>query len=165
MQQNKYNYLGQNINDKRILLIDSQYGYVDESNIPHINWGNEDDICDIDGFDKTKCVDGNIYKITDYIIPKGTYICRYGFPGGLFTTLKGTPYELLGLPYIKDTIEYHEYKVTEDLKVDCIVTKGIVAPKFNSDGGAIQFFHRQTIAEECEDGILEEVFEWIQQCI
>ncbi len=54
-----------------------------------------------------------------------------------------------GLPYVKETIEYHEFKVTEDLSVECRVDKGMVAPKFLSDGGAIQFMHKQPLRLEC----------------
>ena len=88
---------------------------------------------------------------------------RYGLPTGRFTTLKGTAYEKLGLPYVKETIEYHEYMVSLDLMVDCFVTKGIVAPAFYSEGGAIQFMHRQSINLECQDGLLKEVKGWRQK--
>ncbi len=51
---------------------------------------------------------------------------------------------------VEDTIEYHEYKVSEDLLVECYVTKGKVAPKFLSQGGAIQFMHKHRICgREC----------------
>lgn len=160
----KYNYLGQELSNIRLALLNSEYGYVDEENIPHINWGSEDDICDKNGFDKTYRWSNNsdTYIIEDYIIPKGTILCRYGFPGGRFTTLKGSAYETLGLPYIKETIEYHEYKVSKDICVKCLVTKGKVAPKFSSQGGAIQFMHKQPITLECEDGYLQEDMSWLQ---
>ena len=162
-----YNYLGQDLTDTKILLIKPEYGFVDEENIPHINWGKEDARCDSAGFDKDfrPVDDAEVYVIKDYIIPKGTILCRYGFAGGFFTTPKGTSYESLGLPYIKETIEYHEYKVSEDVLVNCYVTKGKVAPKFMSLGGAIQFMHKQTIALECEDGYLQEDMSWLQRII
>ena len=97
------------------------------------------------------------------MLPKGILLCRYGIDSGRFTTTKGSPYDTLGLPYDPETIEYHEYKVTEDLLVDCYVTKGIVAPKFGSLGGAVQFMHRQSIFLECEDGYLREDFLWKQR--
>lgn len=167
MNKKIFNYLGEDITNKGILLAMPEYGYVDENNIPHINWGEETEKCDKDGFDKEFRPNPNsdVYIIENYLIPKGTMLCRYGFEGGIFTTLKGSTYENLGLPYVKETIEYHEYKVTEDLEVDCYVVKGVVAPKFLSNGGAIQFKHKQEIFLECEDGYLEEDLLWIQNCI
>lgn len=162
-----YNYLGQDLSDTLIKLASPEYGYIDENNIPHINWGEEDANCDKDGFDKKyRPIEGtDEYLIEEYIIPKGTIICRYGFEGGRFTTLKGIEYDDLGLPYDKETIEYHEYRVSKDVCVDCYVTKGRVAAKFSSPGGAIQFKHRQTIALECEDGYLQEDELWLQKVI
>ena len=167
MNEKVYNYLGDDISDLRILLLDDSYGYIDDNNIPHINWGNETEICDKDGFDKEyRPINGSAeYIIKDYIIPKGTMICRYGFLGGLFTTIKGAEYEYLGLPYVKESIEYHEFKVSEDLSVDCRVIKGKVAPKFNSEGGAVQFMHKQPVRLKCEDGYLQEDISWRQQII
>jgi hypothetical protein len=46
-----------------------------------------------------------------------------------------------------------------------MVTKGKVAAKFGSNGGAIQFKHKQMISNECEDGFLREVFVWKQKNI
>ena len=50
--------------------------------------------------------------------------------------------------------------MTEDLRVDCYVLRGMVAPKFDSSGGAIQFMHKQPIRLECEDGYLQEDMSW-----
>ena len=111
--RNKYNYLGKNITTEPVAITDNSFGWVYSNGIPHINWGEEDDICDKDGFDKRyrPYQNGKLYTIDDYVIPRGTIICRYGSPIGRFTTLKGVKYEDLALPYIKETIEYHEYKV------------------------------------------------------
>lgn len=154
----KYNYLKEKITQSDLRLADSKFGWIDPAGKLHIEWGSEDELCDQDGFDKRHRPDKDkeSYVIDDYVIPHGTIICRYGSPIGRFTTLRGTEYENLALPYVKETIEYHEYKVTEDLRVECCVIKGIVAPKFNSNGGAIQFKHKQNIALECEDGYLKE---------
>jgi hypothetical protein len=161
----KYNVLGEDITEHMLEVIDDEFGYIDEDNIPHINWRAEDDSCDKDGFDKTyrPISNSDEYLVRDYILPKGTIICRYGNPFGRFTTVRGTNYNKLGLPYKMNTIEYHEYQVTEDLSVDCVVDKGHVAPQFNSMGGAIQFKHRQLITLECEDGCLKEVYLWKHQ--
>lgn len=159
-----YNYLGEDISDMKIAVKNPSFGIVDEYGIPHINWGNENDNCDKDGFDKKArpSDETDMYIIENYIIPKGTIICRYGNSRGRFTTVKGEDYELLALPYIKETIEYHEYKVSEDLTVDCYVTKGYTAAKFDSKGGGIQFKHKQNIMLECEDGFLKEDILWKQ---
>ena len=82
------------------------------------------------------------------------------------TTLAGTKYEYLGLPYKKDTIEYHEYEVVADgITVHCIVTKGKAAKMFNSPGGAIQFLHKRSIDEEIKTGRLKEVYTWLEKKI
>lgn len=163
----KVNYLGNSLKNTKIRLLSSEYGYVDENNIPHIRWGSETKLCDSNGFDKRWMPYNNskVYVIDDYILPAGTIICRYGFPGGRFTSIKGALYETLGLPYVKETIEYHEYRVVNNLNVDCYVVKGIVAPKFMSNGGAIQFMHKQSITLECEDGYLKEDFLWLKKNI
>ena len=90
----KYNYYGENITNCKIKIIDDTYGYIDDNNIPHINWCKESDSVDTDGFDKTyRTGKGpDLYLIEDYILPKGMMICRYGFSGGRFTTVKGTDY-------------------------------------------------------------------------
>lgn len=162
-----YNCEGEDLTGIRIQLLSPEYGYVDDNNIPHVIWGIETERCDKNGFDKEyrPIKESTSYLIYDYILPKGTVICRYGNSAGRFTTIKGTNYNTLGLPYVKDTIEYHEFKVTQDLSVNCYVIKGIVAPKFKSDGGGIQFMHKQIIALECDDGYLEEDYSWIQQNI
>ena len=167
MVEKIYNYFGSEITDTRIELLSPDYGWVDENNIPHIEWGKETDTRDGDGFDKNyRPIQGReVFIIEDFILPRGTMICRYGFPTGMFIIPKGTEYRDLALPYVEKTIEYHEYKVTEALKLDCIVTMGRVAPMFASNGGAIQFLHRQTVILECEDGFLQEDYSWRQKDI
>lgn len=127
-----------------------------------INYSNGKTLIRID---TQSLVGSDVYVIKDFILPKGMMLCRYGTPNGYFTTEKGTEYETLALPYVKETIEYHEYKVSEDIRVDCYVMKGAVAPKFNSTGGAVQFLHRQSVNLECEDGFLQEDMKWKPTCI
>lgn len=162
MEEITFNYLGKSLDGIKIVLLDPSFGTVDDNNVPHINWGDETEKCDKNGFDKEHrpIPESELYVIKDFILPKGMIVCRYGYSGGSFTTIKGSCYEALGLPYVKETIEYHEYKVTEDVSVNCYVTKGIVAPKFFSEGGAIQFMHKQPIRLECEDGYLKEDYSW-----
>jgi hypothetical protein len=162
---NVYNYLGESIIKYQPQLLSPEFGYINDNGILVINWGNEDEVCDADGFLKDNSLFTEGYVITNYIIPKGERICRYGNSAGLFTTPQNSDYNNLALPYVKESIEYHEYIVSCDLKVDCYVSKGIVAPKFLSDGGAVQYKHRQSIMLECEDGYIKEDLTWIQKNI
>lgn len=163
-----YNCYGEKIVRKNLEYLDSSYGSFDENHIPIVKWGDETDDCDRLGFDKNfRPIDNSdAWLIEDYELEVGTILCRYGYPGGNFTTTKGTPYEDLSLPYKKDTVEYHEYKVVKKLHVKAlvpIVAKGRVAPKFQSKGGAIQFYHYHKISVECNEikGFLEEDRSWI----
>lgn len=134
-----------------------KYGYYDDHGNEVVFWKKEDDTVDTDGFDKTCCDANGKYK-ADIILPYGKLICRYGNVRGRLTTDIDSKYEDLALPYVKETVEYHAYKVVADgLHVQCTVTKGIVAPMFNSNGGAVQYKHYQSIAKELEYGKLEEV--------
>ena len=70
MEDRVYNCLGEDITDTRIQLLDDKYGYVDEFNIPHIDWGKETQKCDKNGFDKEyRPLEGSEdYTIRDFII-------------------------------------------------------------------------------------------------
>ncbi len=164
-----YNYRGEEVTGKRVLLVDKSFGDLDESgeiiyhryHYPKVKWPAEDAHRDSYGFDKHADYGGN--HVCRVILPMGTVLCRYGREEGSFTTNKGTPYELLGLPYIKETIEYHEYEViSSDVMVACEVTKGLVAPAFKSRGGVVQYKHDNPIKDELADGKLREVFLWKQ---
>lgn len=135
-----------------------EFGYYDENGVEHVNWKPENDDVDADGFDKHHTESNGSYK-RDVVLPYGTLICRYGNTRGRLTTDVGTDYETLGLPYVKESVEYHEYRVIADgLIVQCTVQQGKVAPMFDSKGGATQYKHYQSIAKELDDGKLEEVF-------
>ena len=125
----KYNYRGEILTGEPQLK-SSYFGFTDDKGRLMVKWKTEDEYCDKNGFDKSYRPDSSTtdYVIKDFIIPKGTVICRYGSPRGRFSTYKGTDYDTLSLPYIRETIDYHEYIVTTYLKVVCIVTKGITAP-------------------------------------
>ena len=89
-------------------------------------------------------------------------LCRYGAPYSDMTALKGTAYDELSLPYDINSIEYHEYEViTDGVFVRCIVKRGIVAPMFDSPGGAVQFQHERIIQAELETGRLREDMQWL----
>lgn len=143
-------------------LLYPTFGFIDKRGKIQVNWGLEDDLCDGNGFDKTfrPVVGSDAYVIHDYVLPQGMIISRYGYPSGKFTTVKGTPYSTLSLPYKEKTVEYHEYIVIGNITVKCIVTKGRVAAKFGSLGGAIQYMHERAIIDEIKIGNLKEVELW-----
>lgn len=143
-------------------LIRDEFGHVDENGNIVPNWLEESELVDSEGFDKTNIEENGDYKQV-VILPKGTKLCRYGVATGKTTALLGTPYEMLGLPYKKETLEYHEYEVIADgVSVVCKVTKGKVAAMFGSSGGAMQFVHPRRIVEEIETGRLKEVTVWLK---
>ena len=85
----------------------------------------------------------------DVILPRGTMLVRYGNEYGRFTAPLGTKYNEIALPYVEETVEYHEYRVAADsFKVRCEVRKGIVAPKFDSPGGGVQYYHLNGIIRQ-----------------
>lgn len=119
-----------------------------------IDWVTYAAFSDKEGFD-TRC---NTEKVK---LLKDTRIARYGSEFGKYSAPVGTPYEKLSLPYIHNTVPYHEYIVLDDIEVMCIVKKGIIAPNFHTMGGGIQYLHHQSIAQEIENEALKEVYEWI----
>lgn len=139
---------------------DNSFGYYDENGNEHVNWVEENEDVDSDGFCKHHTELNGFYKM-DVDLPYGTYICRYGNTRGRLTSDINSVYEELGLPYIKETVEFHVYRVVVDnLKVQCTVQKGKVAPMFNSPGGAVQYKHYQSIAKELAQKKIEEVFNY-----
>ena len=76
---------------------------------------------------------------------------------------KGEEYNLLSLPYIKDSMPYHEYVVIGECEVECYVDRGVTAPGFGSRGGAVQYRHYFSIHDSLLHGILKEDFEWLQK--
>ncbi len=157
----KYNYLGQLLTNKYPSFSDPSYGYVSSDGKVIVNWEKENEFVDSNGFDKNHQEDNGSY-IQEVILPIGTQICRFGNESGKMTAPKGTPYELVALPYVKETVEYHEYVViAEGLRVSCVVTKGKTYKMFDSPGGATQYKHTQAIRREVADGKVKEVFEWI----
>lgn len=121
-----------------------------------IAWPKESETIDSKGFDKTN-VESNSNYIIKVILPPDTIIIRYGKEDGHFTAPKGTEYEKLSLPYVKETVPYFEYRVKKKINVKCEVIKGKVAPAFDSEGGAIQYYHPITIGMSLQRGILERI--------
>ncbi len=116
---------------------------------------------DFYGFDTEVILDNGVYKKT-IVLPVGKKIIRYGIFKGRFTSDYGTPYELLSLPYKKESMEYHEYIVAGECKVECVVEYGYTAPGFSSLGGAIQYRHEKTIRESLAEKILKEDKAWLE---
>ena len=86
-------------------------------------------------------------------LSKGSIVVRYGSERGSFVTDLGTSYSKLSLPYDKDSIEYHEYRVNTE--ISCL--KGTVAPAFGEEGGGIQYMTNESISELVESGALVRV--------
>ena len=153
-----FNYYGEDITEKPKILLDPGFGTGEMKEIelpdgttmmePVINWSLREPFADRDGFDTRPGAD---YR-TEVILPKGTILCRFGFPRGKYATPEGTPYELLGLPYRIESIEYHVYAVTADIRVEM----GLVAPIFGSPGGAVQYYFPDTISYYLEAGCMIE---------
>ena len=149
-----FNVFGEDITGKEPKLASPSFGTVGEDGIemPDYKTHTNSEISDENGFDKR-------YKKEYEHITKGTILCRYGSEGGNYTTVRGTPYNKLGLPWDIRTREYHEYKVISDTLYSW---KGIVAPAFASEGGGIQFFHKETIADMIDNGDIKETMDWIK---
>lgn len=150
------NYKGEIISGKK-QLINPKYGTgkIDRHGQPIVDWSYLSIHADKDGFDTRNIESNGKYKI-NITLPYGSIIIRYGNEAGNFTAPQGTEYEKLALPYVKDTVEYNEYRViSANLPITCIVEKGKVAPGFDSAGGAIQYLHPITIRESVKKGLLE----------
>ena len=156
MRKRKYNYLGEDITEVKRKLSSPSFGEYNVNGEPLPYWTPENEDVDGDGFDKH--YNGTHGYWDEITLDKGKLLVRYGNERGYMTTDYGTPYELLGLPYVPETVEYHVYEVIADnVVVKCQVKKGIVSPMFNSEGGAIQYKHSQSIFAEIADGKLKEV--------
>lgn len=152
------NYFGQIVTEYPIFADDKYGKYIDGVAVP--NWVCNNNI-DKNGFDKNHVDPESLQYTAEVSLPYGTRLCRYGTEYGKFTTLHGTPYEMLGLPWKKETVPYFEYIVAADgISVKLFVTKGIVAPMFGSNGGAIQFMHQRNIMEEVDTRRLQRVESW-----
>ena len=114
------------------------------------------------------------YRITvsQQYLGKGAELVRYGSERGHFTTLSGTEFDQLGLPFIQDSVEFHRYKVLKDIPVKCFkviddkeqqrlldvkngkerpkvqyAVEGLAAPAFGTLGGAVQYYHDMCIMD------------------
>lgn len=159
---NIYNCNGKRIKPEDLRLISDEYGRILPNGKVEVKWASEDDNIDSNGYDKHNVESNGQYTIT-IELEKGTKLCRFGPPSGFTTSPVGTNYDLMALPFVKETREYHEYVVIADgLSVKLIVEKGISGAMFNSPGGAVQYTHMQSIAEEIYDKKLKEDMTWLQ---
>lgn len=150
------NYRGEIISGiKQLIKPEYGTGDIDKYGQPVVNWSYLSKYADEEGFDIRNIEKNGKYKIK-VKLPYGSILIRYGSELGRFTAPKGTEYEKLALPFVKETVEYNEYKVmSTKVMVVCIVQKGKVAPGFNSDGGAIQYYHPINIYNSVKKGLLE----------
>ncbi len=147
---NRKNDQGKKLGNAPVLLKKPEYGtgnYIGKL-YPEVKWEDyRQEFADSDGFDKRSREENGEY-IIKIKLPRGTELIRYGSEIGSYTAPKNTPYDNLGLPYLQETIEYHEYIVTADsISAFCIVKRGRVAPMFDSPGGGIQYKHEKSIRE------------------
>ncbi len=101
---------------------------------------------DSHGFDTVKGTE-------DVVLEEGTVFSRYGSNRGQYATDKGESYDSLGLPYVEDTVEYHEYIVLKPLPC----TSGFVAENFESAGGGKQYYFDKNIKYLLRNGYIKEV--------
>lgn len=111
-------------------------------------------VSDKKGFDIRKLFPkSGTYKVRR-ILPAGKVVCRYGSPiKGYYIAPDGTDYAKVGLPYKRETIEFHRYLLKEPLEV----WVGFVAPVFNSDGGAVQYVLDDSVQELLNMKAVEEL--------
>lgn len=156
-------------------------GETDKYQWPVVDWKKwRTKNADEHGFLKEIAQGDSLYITPNIELPVGTIIIRYGPPSGNFSAPEGSSYDQLGLPYSQKTVEFHKYKVMNDgveveIMIDNIsqiqvwgnntklltsVDKGIVAPMFESAGGAVQYHHTTfTISQLVKLGCLQEVIE------
>lgn len=161
MAEIRKNDAGILLGDARVELKSPEYGTGKYNGVfPDVRWNDyRKDCADEDGFDIRHVEENGTYCM-EVELPRGTQLIRYGSSRGRFTAPKGTPFETLGLPYVRETVEFHEYKVEADsINVICVVKRGVVAPMFDSKGGGVQYLHPSSMQELTgRKHVLSEVF-------
>ena len=169
--EKRRNYLGEDLGENRVELQDPAFGTGewDDAGNPVVKWEEyRSDDSDNDGFLKK--------NRETVILPEGTRIIRYGPITGSYSAPYGVDFDLLGLPYQKETCEYHEYIVQEQTEVvfdvdeyiikeqtEAVVDVGIVAPIFNSSGIVLQYKHPKTIGALKKSKIIKEDEQWLER--
>ena len=133
------NWLGEEVADPFVIR-DTSYLKRNEAGVLVVDWDGPN--ADEDGFD-TRHREPNGMPRMLVELPVGMELLRYGNPDGSYTAPKGTAYELLSLPYEKNSMEYNEYRVIADGVVAevCRAERGRVAPLFDQPGGGVQYYH------------------------
>lgn len=159
MKVRQYNCFGDDITDTLLELTEpSRLKGRDADGHPLFDWPSSPDADK--GFDKRIDM-GNGSYYERIVLPPGTMLCRYGSIKGNFTSDVGMPYESLSLPYVVETIPYHEFLVITGVEVCCRVWKGKVYPLFGEGtGGGIQYWHEHGILGDLHSGAIKEVFSW-----
>lgn len=124
-----------------------------------VDWKNYSQYSDECGFD-IRNTEKNGKHYIKMLLPYGTYLIRYGKELGRYLASENTEYNQLSLPYIKESVDYHKYKViVDDFKLYLLVDKGIAAPAFGCQGGGVQYhiIGHDNIATLLQNKILEEV--------
>lgn len=156
------NYKGQVINCIPILR-KPEYGTgeIDEYKRPKPDWSWIID-GDEQGFDINHLESNGYYRMK-IVLPQKTRLIRYGTEVGCYTAPKGTPYEQLSLPYIKESVFFHEYEVIAEsitvmaINKCCEVERGRIAPGFEFPGGGIQYLHPYTMVKSINLKLLKEI--------
>ena len=151
------NYLGEKIEGIPILR-KPEYGTGENwpDGSPKVNWSkiiNGDEW----GFDINHKEPNGDHRM-NVVLPKNTRLIRYGKENGKFTAPEGTTYEEISLPYVKESVYYHEYEVIADsITVQVKVLRGRVAPGFDYSGGGVQYMHPYTMIESINRGLIKEI--------
>lgn len=156
------NDVGEPLGTARVQLKRAEYGTGEcYGYFPEVRWeAYRQDCADDNGFDRRHREENGDYTM-EVTLPKGTLLLRYGSETGHFTAPLHTPYETLGLPWLRETVEYHEYRVVVDgLRVLCLVKRGRVAPMFDSPGGGVQYLHPNSIRALIRRRVLVEVLRY-----
>lgn len=123
------------------------------------NWDLLQDADSKGFYKKARYSNGKHTKMT--VLPVNSLLIRYGDVAGRFVADDGTPYEKLSLPYKKETVEFHRYRVIRPFSVE----EGYVAPGFdNNDCNelAIQYFSEKSINDLIDIYIAEDLT-WVDE--
>lgn len=150
-----YNRRGKHVRLKDLKIKDPKFEKTLENGSVIPDWTEENDHVDGNGFDKGfRGTHGYVNRI---FLRKGYRVARFGTANGRLFAPVGSEYDKLGLPYVFESIQYHEYIVIKPFEV----RMGKVAPMFDSVGGAWQFYQRKKIRWLVKHGYLKEDFRWL----
>ena len=92
---------------------------------------------------------------TSIILPPGTRVDRFGYPGGTFVSPEGVPYTNRALAPGTENKPYKIYEVLKPVEVQ----SGPIKPWFDERGGGVQWEFDKSVADLLDDanGVLKEV--------